>query len=346
MRQTWPDVAKGVGIVLVVLAHVLTQSRWQLAPAIYFAISLFYMPFFFVISGYLYTVSDRKGLLSKRVHGLLIPYVTFLGLVITGMLLVDLLRGDIPAPWQIRELMTNAILGGRYLTGELGIFWFVTCLFATQIIYNEVAKRTAGPTDPAMLTFVAAAVVLAYIIQAYWPDVRSPLALTNVPLAIGAFWFGHALRESSFTAGALVVAAIAVFGISTVAAWAGVDFTVTMKNTRYGPPILGLLLALAISVIVLRLIRLVTTRNIPIAPAAELGKASLVIMFVHQFVHITLRDSGVTSEVALVVLSIGPPYLLYRLLKSSTILSPWFLGNGSLSHSVFRMKRSLVGGAR
>ncbi|WP_162458132.1 acyltransferase family protein, partial [Mesorhizobium tianshanense] len=189
-----------MGIVLVVLAHVLTQSRWQLAPAIYFAISLFYMPFFFVISGYLYTVSDRKGLLSKRVHGLLIPYVTFLSLVITGMLLVDLLRGDIPAPWQIRELMTNAILGGRYLTGELGIFWFVTCLFATQIIYNEVAKRTAGPTDPAMLTFVAAAVVLAYIIQAYWPDVRSPLALTNVPLAIGAFWFGHALRESSFTA--------------------------------------------------------------------------------------------------------------------------------------------------
>ncbi|PKA43806.1 hypothetical protein CWR43_09260 [Rhizobium sullae] len=346
MRQTWLDVAKGVGIVLVVLAHVLTHSKWQWAPGVYFAIALFYMPFFFVISGYLFTVSDRKVLLSKRVRGLLIPYVAFLGLVIAGLLLVDLFRGEVPAPWQIRELMTNAIWGGRYLTRELGVFWFVTCLFATQILYNEVALRTAGPTDPAMLIFVAASVVLAYVIQAYWPDVRSPLALTNVPLAIGAFWFGHVLRERLISANAIAVAAIAVFGISIAAAWAGADFAVTMKATKYGPPILGLLLALAISVTVLSVIRLVSTPNAPVAPVAELGKASLVIMFGHQFVHFTLRDSGVSSEVTLILLSVGLPYLLYRLLKSSAILSPWFLGHGSLSLSVDHMKRSLAGRAR
>ncbi|MDK1387892.1 acyltransferase family protein [Sinorhizobium sp. 8-89] len=346
MRQTWLDVAKGVGIVFVVLAHVLFHSEWQWAPAIYFAISLFFMPFFFVISGYLFTVTDRKVLLSKRGRGLLIPYVAFLGLVITGVLFVDVLRGEIPAPWQIRELMTNATLGGRYLTGELGVFWFVTCLFATQVLYNEVALRTAGPTDLAMLIFVAGCVVLAYMIQSYWPEVRSPLALTNVPLAIGAFWFGHVLRERSFPASAIAVAAIAVFGISIALALAGVDFAVTMKNTKFGPPILGLLLALAISVTVLSLIQLVTARNIPVAPVAELGKASLVIMFGHQFVHFTLRDSGVTSELTLIALSVGLPYLVYRLLKSSTILSPWFLGHGSLSISVDQMRRSLAGRAR
>jgi fucose 4-O-acetylase-like acetyltransferase len=346
MRQTWLDVAKGVGIVLVVLAHVLTHSKWQWAPEIYFAISLFFMPFFFVISGYLFTVYDRKTLLSKRVRGLLIPYVAFLGLVITGMLLVDIFRGEIPAPWQIREMITNAILGGRYLTEELGVFWFVTCLFATQIVYNEVALRTKGPTDPAMLIFVAGSVVLAYVIQAYWSEVRSPLALTNVPFAIGAFWFGHVLRERSLPAGAIVVAAIAVFGISIVAARAGFDFTFTMKNTVFGPPILGLLLALAISATALKLIRLVTWGAVPVAPVAELGRASLVIMFGHQFVHFTFRDSGVTSELPLIALSVGLPYLLYRLLKASAILSPWFLGHGSLSLSVDRMRRSLAGGAR
>lgn len=346
MRQTWLDVAKGVGIVLVVLAHVLTHSKWQWAPDIYFAISLFYMPYFFVMSGYLFTVSDRRVLLEKRVRGLLIPYVAFLGLVSAGTLLVDVVRGDIPAPWQIKELMRNAIWGGRYLTRELGVFWFVTCLFATQIVYNEAALRTRGPTDRAMLIFVACSVVLAYVIQALWPDIRSPLALSNVPLAVGAFWFGHVLREGRLGAVTIATASIAVFGVSAIAAAMGTDFTFTMKNTIFGPPILGLLLALAISAAVLGLAYRITRTGFPVAPVAELGRASLVIMFAHQFVHFTLRDAGVTSEAVLIVLSVGLPYLLYRLLKSSVILSPWFLGQGSLLLSVDHVRRSFAGGAR
>ncbi|ASY66720.1 Glycosyltransferase (plasmid) [Sinorhizobium sojae CCBAU 05684] len=347
MRQTWLDVAKGVGIVLVVLAHVLTHSKWQWAPEVFFAISLFYMPFFFVISGYLFTASDRQTLLSKRVRGLMIPYIAFLGLLIAGMLLVDLLHGEIPAPWQVRELMTNAAWGGRNLTRELGVFWFVSCLFATQLLYNEVALLTKRPTDPVMLIFVAGAVALAYVIQTSWPDIRSPLALSNVPLAIGAFWFGHLLREERLGAIAIVLAALAVFGISSAAALAGSDFTFSMKNTKFGPPILGLLLALAISATLLGLVRLVT-RGLtePMAPVAELGKASLVIMFAHQFVHFTLRESGLTSDIPLIVLSVGLPYLLYRLLKTSAVLSPWFLGQGSLSLSIDRMRRTLASRAR
>ncbi|MCG5478511.1 acyltransferase family protein [Sinorhizobium alkalisoli] len=347
MRQTWLDVAKGVGIVLVVLAHVLTHSKWQWAPWVYFTISLFFMPFFFVISGYLFTVSDRQVLLVKRIRGLLIPYVAFLGLVIMGMLLADVLHGETPAPWQFRHLMTDAVLGGRYLTRELGVFWFVTCLFATQLLYNEVALHTNGPTDPVTLSFVAGSVVLAYVIQAFWSDIRSPLALSNVPLAIGAFWFGHLLREEKLGAIAICLAALAVFGISIAGASAGLDFTFTMKNTKFGPPILGLLLSLAISGTMLGLIRRVVHGAADVlAPVAELGKASLVIMFVHQFVHFTLRESGLTSDIPLIVLSIGLPYLLYRLLKSSAVLSPWFLGQGSLSLSIDRMRRTLASRAR
>ncbi|TIL66482.1 MAG: glycosyl transferase, partial [Mesorhizobium sp.] len=94
------------------------------------------MPFFFIISGYLFAVTERKALFRKRVQGLLIPYVMFLGAIMASVLVVDFLRGDTPAPWQIRELITDALLGGRHLTRELGVFWFVTCLVATQLVYN------------------------------------------------------------------------------------------------------------------------------------------------------------------------------------------------------------------
>jgi fucose 4-O-acetylase-like acetyltransferase len=346
MRETWLDTAKGLGIILVVVAHVLDNSAWRWAQPVYFAASLFFMPFFFVISGYLFAVTDRRALFRKRAKGLLIPYVMFLGAIMASVLLVDLLRGDIPAPWQIRELVTNALMGGRHLTRELGVFWFITCLFFTQLVYNEVAIRTSGPTDLGMLFFVGASVGLAYLIQTYWQEVRAPLALTNVPLAIGAFWFGHFLRERGMSALWSAVFVVGVAGVALAAARAGSDFTFSMKNAVFGPPLLGLLVALAISTFVLGLIRFMEMPSLRIAPLAEIGAASLVIMFVHQFVHFTLRDFGISSEVALIAVSLGLPYLLYRGLRSSQILSPWFLGSGDLSRSINLMTRSLMSRAR
>ncbi len=342
LRETWLDTAKGLGITLVVMAHVLDHSTWRWAHPIYFATSLFFMPFFFIISGYLFAVTERKALFRKRAQGLLIPYVMFLGAIMASVLVVDFLRGDTPAPWQIRELITDALLGGRHLTRELGVFWFVTCLVATQLVYNEVAIRTSGPTDPGMLIFVGASVGLAYSIQAYWQEVRAPLALTNVPLAIGAFWFGHFLRERGMSALWSAVFVVAVAGVALAAALTGSDFTFSMKNAIFGPPLLGLLVALAISTFILGLIRFMAMPSLRIAPLAEIGAASLVIMFVHQFVHFTLRDFGMSSELALIALSLGLPYLLYRGLRSSRILSPWFIGSGDLALSIQLMRRSLA----
>lgn len=342
MRQIWLDAAKGLGIIFVVVAHVLYQSNWRWAQPVYFVISLFFMPYFFVVSGYLFIATDRSVLLRKRARGLLIPYMTFLGTIIAGMLVVDLLRGDIPMPWQIRELVTNALLGGRYLTRELGVFWFVTCLFATQVIYNEVAIRTRGPADLGMLIFVGASVGLAYLIQTLWQDVRMPLALSIVPFAIGAFWFGHLLRELGIGTRSLAVFVAVVAGFSLAAAWAGSDFTFSMKNAVFGPPLLGLLVALAISITVIGLIHLTARQSLLIAPLAEIGAASMVIMFVHQFIHFTLRDFGMSSEAALLALSLGLPYLLYRRLRLSEILSPWFLGSGDLSRSISQMTRRIA----
>lgn len=216
-RQVWLDVAKGVGIVLVVLAHIADNSALPLAPSVFAGLSLFFMPLFFVISGFLYAPCERSLFCRKRLRTLALPYILFLGTVMVAVAVAEALQGAFPEPWQIRHRMLNALLGGRYLFREFGVFWFVTCLFFTQLIYNEAGLRTRGPGDPRIIAFALASVCLAYLIQVLWPDNRWPLALAQVPLAIGAFWFGHFLRDRGIAALPSLGFAGAIFAVALVA---------------------------------------------------------------------------------------------------------------------------------
>lgn len=47
----WIDVAKGMGLVLVIWGHLLYRSTWEMVNR---AIYSFHMPMYFVLSGYLY----------------------------------------------------------------------------------------------------------------------------------------------------------------------------------------------------------------------------------------------------------------------------------------------------
>lgn len=70
-RVEWVDVAKGVGIVLVVLAHALPKDHviWQF-------INQFHMPFFFMISGYLYsTKTSWVKFVVRKIKTLWVPFV-------------------------------------------------------------------------------------------------------------------------------------------------------------------------------------------------------------------------------------------------------------------------------
>lgn len=87
------DTAKGIGIVLVVVGHVVSQQvpaghEWyqQLKTAIY----LFHMPFFMYLSGYVlgYAGSDRSEgagrFIARRADRLLLPFFAFGLLIIAG----------------------------------------------------------------------------------------------------------------------------------------------------------------------------------------------------------------------------------------------------------------------
>ena len=67
-RIDWIDIAKGLGILAVILGHChLPEKVWN-------SIYSWHMPIFFVISGYFYRVQPFEVLFKKKINSLLKPY--------------------------------------------------------------------------------------------------------------------------------------------------------------------------------------------------------------------------------------------------------------------------------
>ena len=140
-RIEWIDIAKSIGILLVVFGH--SASPFTTIKRYIF---WFHMPFFFFLSGYLYKARYNYWMYFKRkfLH-LLVPYISFLILLsIPGYirLFSDYLQtGSI---YDIFYATARKIFGGRELTGTFAIFWFVTCLFFTQQVYNFLYTKLSS----------------------------------------------------------------------------------------------------------------------------------------------------------------------------------------------------------
>lgn len=68
-RYEWLDMAKGIGIILVVMGHTLFP--------IHSAIDVFHMPLFFILAGLTLKVTKMDVFLLKKIDSIFIPYIFF-----------------------------------------------------------------------------------------------------------------------------------------------------------------------------------------------------------------------------------------------------------------------------
>lgn len=134
VREKWLDIARAIGIMLVVLAHILPKNSF-----IWRYINLFHMPFFFIVSGYLYR---NKGTLTQFVKhelkSLWLPYVTCTGIIIV---LSPLLNSLHLIEWS--ELSFKYIGKTLFMLDMgplLGASWFIQVLFYSTIVYNVLDR--------------------------------------------------------------------------------------------------------------------------------------------------------------------------------------------------------------
>jgi fucose 4-O-acetylase-like acetyltransferase len=176
MRLHWIDSLKGIGIILVVLAHCNLSTHYILSGEFNIYICSFVMPLFFFISGFLFdfgkyaesTINFVKG----RFKSIIVPYFFFAILTCIFYILMD--TAYQPGVTNI-EFFKFGILNGIYSILYAGplisynpALWFLTCLFVTELLFYGFSKKYYG--EPRKLVFwLTAAGVIGYLYSVYVP---------------------------------------------------------------------------------------------------------------------------------------------------------------------------------
>lgn len=136
-RYDFFDIAKGLGILAVVWAHIMLCG-WS--HGLCYA---FHMPLFFLISGMLFRQDKYKTFwefIKKRAKRLFVPYLLYS--LATWVLWVSfrMVRGDAVESYWMPLLQTFIAQGsGAYIVHNSAL-WFIPCLFAVEIMYFFIGK--------------------------------------------------------------------------------------------------------------------------------------------------------------------------------------------------------------
>ena len=148
-RVTYLDLAKGIGIILVVLGHM-----ENISSELRIWISSFHMPLFFVISGMLLALKgadkpiindvksgdEMKIFVVKTARGLLVPYLWFSF---------------------IQNILDSLTFSG------VSVMWFLPALFLAEIVAMFIISRARK--YPLMIVFSLSLSVISYVI---WTNIK------------------------------------------------------------------------------------------------------------------------------------------------------------------------------
>lgn len=152
MKDNSITIAKGIGITLVVIAHIMEGYIGS-------AIFTFHMPFFFILSGMLYKPEEDISFIRKKTKRLLFPYLFYSAIfIILGI--QDILTTDKNTYFLIKELLIKNLLGGPYIGGWQSVFWFISVLYLSLVIYNFISNKLRNITIFNLMLFM---IISAYI---------------------------------------------------------------------------------------------------------------------------------------------------------------------------------------
>jgi acyltransferase len=136
-RVGWIDIARGIGIIFVIYAHVLGDQ------GIRYLFYAFHIPLFFFLSGLVYD-NDKYvnffSFLKKSAIRLLVPYFIF-AFIAYVLWLIGLKTANLFSPEIIKQFLS--IFYGNSNNGLMvfnDVLWFLPTLFATRIIFAVIAR--------------------------------------------------------------------------------------------------------------------------------------------------------------------------------------------------------------
>ncbi|MEH1830237.1 MAG: acyltransferase family protein [Nostoc sp.] len=342
-RIEWIDCWKGLAIITVVVGHIVNPGSKY--------IFWFHMPLFFFISGYLYSKkTDYSAFFKKKFFHLLVPYFSFLFLF-TLLQYLPLIIDS----WQHKKILSidkliififpviwKQFYGGANLVLWFGVFWFITCLFFTQQLYNLIYIKF-GSNNWLMIKIMLGSYCLAMMNYFYLKNVIFPWSINVVAMALPFYWLGH-MAAKSFLINSkililLIIGTIIFLTAILLDTVSLLHFNFNMKSTNYGVLILNVVIALSSIIVTQQLALILNNKSYVGTALRELGSASMIVMYLHQPIQITMKNypifaiQGIRVIGALII-----SYIIYKIIFNYSITRQLFLGDFSTSNAILSIK--------
>lgn len=266
-RIEWIDIAKGIGILLVILGHSV-----KFGGAIHNLIFSFHMPLFFVLSGITYKQRDNKTFICRKFRTLIMPYVVFsiIGFVLSVMI-----------PFWRNGLSIKTVIKDIYLANpnaaNVSSIWFLVALFWVEIIFNFIQKYN----EKIQYIIIGVCLGLGFLYSnlihmiTFLPEGRLPFNIDSSLIALTFFAIGVWLKKIITNKRLFFVNCI-LFIISFV-----LNGRVNLHGLTFHNPLLYLLESISGTFILIFICYMLSTKikqKTMIEPLKWIGKHSLIII--------------------------------------------------------------------
>ena len=196
-RIRWIDVAKGYGIFLIVLGHILTTGTLR---RLIFA---FHVPLFFILSGLTLNTNIRfKNFLVKKFKSLMIPYFTF---SVISIVLFSFMIKLMPSLSE-QSGFFNQLFVVLYGNSRPDIMkwntplWFLPCLFAVLVVVYVIERSMQYNVGGAAVRLLV--IIVSFVAGVLFEtnvDVRLPMQMESGIFMIGFVEIGVILSKCDFS---------------------------------------------------------------------------------------------------------------------------------------------------
>jgi fucose 4-O-acetylase-like acetyltransferase len=191
-RLQFIDLAKGIGMVLIVFNHVATNFSNNLFSEtnVCRMVLSFYIPLFFFLSGLFFSVkNDFLSFLKIKINRLLIPFLFFyiITFLITAILYLLGMEVKNDFSW------TNILIVFHQDVFSNNAIWFLLALFWMNLFYYPISKIKKGYIKIFCITFLA---LIGYTIrEGSKYSINIPLYIDTAMTACPFLYFGDLFRK-------------------------------------------------------------------------------------------------------------------------------------------------------
>lgn len=168
-RLDYLDLAKGIGILIVMLGHFPVNGEPHISQQLYNFIFSFHMPLFFIITGIIFGYSRKwekqtfKELFIKKLKTIIYPYF-MLSVIALALQALEMFFLHFGSPFDLKVTVIRTLTFRGY-----NALWYLPALFFTEILFFALEKLRINRFIFVAVTPVVTSLLAVYVYPVVWP---------------------------------------------------------------------------------------------------------------------------------------------------------------------------------